>query len=59
VKKPPKEPASPGHAASDAARGLPPKKPPAAIDHTFVADPRGGAGIVARHGVAVKDNRTR
>jgi hypothetical protein len=54
-----KEPASPGHKAWDVARGVQPKIPPKVINRSFVADPRGGAELVAKHGVAVKDNRTK
>lgn len=55
---PSKQPVSPGHRAHDIARGVKPPSKPALIDHDFVADPRGGAPLVARHGVAVRDNRT-
>jgi hypothetical protein len=55
--KTPKLAKSIGTTGSDRDRGLPVNKP-AVIDHSFVADPRGGPELRAPHGVAVKDNRT-
>jgi hypothetical protein len=31
---------------------------PVVIDHSFVADPRGGPELRAPHGIEVRDNRT-
>jgi hypothetical protein len=56
--KPTRTGVSPGHKAYDLARGVKPANKPAVIDHSFVADPRGGPELKAPHGVAVKDNRT-
>ena len=51
--------AVPGTKANAALKGAPVPKP-VVIDHSFVADPRGGAPLVVgkRH-VEVRDNRTR
>jgi hypothetical protein len=57
--KPIKTAVSPGHKAYDLARGVKPANKPAVIDHSFVADPRGGPPLVAKHGVSVRDNRTK
>lgn len=49
----------PGSKAYRAMQGAPASKP-ALIDHSFVADPRGGPPLVAgKGGVEVNDNRTR
>lgn len=53
MKKPAKTAVSPGHKAYDLARGVKPANKPAVIDRSFVADPRGGPELVARHGVRV------
>lgn len=50
--------AIPGSRANAALKGAPLNKP-AQIDERFVADPRGGPELVARHGVAVKDDRSK
>jgi hypothetical protein len=50
---------SPGRKEWDVARGVAPKNAPAVINNSFVSDPRGNAGIVARHGVEVRDNRSK
>lgn len=48
----------PGTRAHEAAKGAPPNKP-VTIDNSFVSDPRGGPYLAARHGIEVKDNRTK
>jgi hypothetical protein len=47
----------PGSARYRAVQGAPRPKP-VQIDEKFVSDSRGGPPLVAKHGVAVKDNRT-
>jgi hypothetical protein len=49
--------AIPGSKASEAMKGLRPSKP-VQIDHSFVADPKGGPYLAAPHGIEVRDNRT-
>jgi hypothetical protein len=56
--KPTKTPATLGTAAHDRARGLPVNKP-VQISAEGDGDSRGGPFIVAKHGVAVKDNRSK
>jgi hypothetical protein len=47
-----KEPVSPGHAANDRARGLPPKKAPLVLGgHEHGLSPDGGPFREAKHGV--------
>jgi hypothetical protein len=48
----------PGSVAYEKAKGAPLNKP-AVIDRKFVASPKGGPELVARHGVAVKGNRSK
>jgi hypothetical protein len=47
----------PGARATEAEKGAPLKEPKT-LDHSFLADPRGGAELQVRHGVRVRDNRT-
>jgi hypothetical protein len=48
----------PGSAAEARVKGARPSKP-TVIDRRFNSDPRGGAAVVARDGVEVKDNRSK
>jgi hypothetical protein len=48
----------PGTKIHEAAKGAAIRKP-TVIDEKFVADSRGGQELVARHGIEVRDNRTK
>lgn len=47
----------PGTIAAEKAKGAPIRKP-VQIDHSFVADPKGGPYLAAPHGIEVRDNRS-